>query len=77
MGDLHSEIYANIDLVKEKKRLNAPDTNQFVKILGEDVKQFIQCMREEIEQVIISINERDDKCKSDMTKIESIIGENE
>jgi len=27
MGDLHSEIYANIDLVKEKKRLNAPDTN--------------------------------------------------
>lgn len=38
MGDLHKEIHANIDLVREKKRLNAPDTNQFVKILGEDVR---------------------------------------
>jgi hypothetical protein len=38
MGDLHTEIHANIDLVREKKRLNAPDTNQFVKILGEDVR---------------------------------------
>lgn len=49
MSDLHNEIHANIDLVREKRRLNAPDTNQFVKILGEDVRQFISCMREEIE----------------------------
>ena len=27
MGDLNQEIHANIDLVREKKRLNAPDTN--------------------------------------------------
>ncbi|CDW82019.1 UNKNOWN [Stylonychia lemnae] len=77
MGDLHNEIYANIDLVKEKKRLNAPDTNQFVKILGEDVKQFIQCMRDEIEQVILSINERDEKCKIDMNRIDSKINQSE
>ena len=38
MSDLHQEIHANIDLVKEKRRLNAPETNQFIKILGEDVK---------------------------------------
>ena len=26
MSDLHSEVKANIDLVKEKKRMNASDT---------------------------------------------------
>eukprot|EP00347_Sterkiella_histriomuscorum_P013580 403364170 len=77
MGDLHSEIHANIDLVREKKRLNAPDTNQFVSILGEDVKQFISCMREEIESVLLSINERDDTCKLDMQRIESKINQGE
>ena len=41
MSDLHSEIKANIDLVKEKKRMNAPDTVQFTRVLGEDVRQFI------------------------------------
>ena len=66
MGDLHSEIKANIELVKEKKRMNASDTVQFMKVLGEDVRQFIQCMREEIEQIVKSIEERDDKCKIDM-----------
>jgi hypothetical protein len=38
MGDLHSEIKANIELVKEKKRMNASDTVQFMKVLGEDVR---------------------------------------
>jgi hypothetical protein len=49
MGDLHTEIGANVDLVREKRRLNAPDTDQFINILGEDVRQFIQCMREELQ----------------------------
>ena len=38
MGDLNSEIKANIELVKEKKRMNASDTVQFMKVLGEDVR---------------------------------------
>lgn len=48
MGELHSEIKANVELVKEKKRLNASDTRQFIHILGEDVRQFITCMRDEL-----------------------------
>jgi hypothetical protein len=69
MLDLHSEISANIDLVNDKKKTNSPDTNQFVKVLGDDVRQFIHCMREEIMQSILAINERDDKCKLDMERI--------
>jgi len=38
MGDLHKEIHANIELVKEKKKSRASDTEKFIKILGEDVK---------------------------------------
>jgi hypothetical protein len=38
MGDLHSEITANIELVSEKRKINASDTNQFIKVLGEDVR---------------------------------------
>ena len=49
MSDLHSEIKANIELVAEKKRINAADTQQFIRVLGEDVRQFIQCMREEVD----------------------------
>ena len=77
MGDLHSEIKANIELVKEKKKSNATDTVQFVKVLGEDVRQFISCMREEIEQVVGAINERDEKCKIDMERIENKIASND
>ena len=70
MSDLHSEIRANIDLVSEKKKLNAPDTKQFIKVLGEDVHQFIGCMREEIEGVKQAIRERDNKCEDEMQLIE-------
>jgi hypothetical protein len=38
MGDLNSEIKANVELVKEKKKINASDTSQFIKVLGDDVK---------------------------------------
>ena len=77
MGDLHSEIRANIELVKEKKRMNASDTSQFMKVLGEDVRQFIACMREEIEQIVLQIKDRDSKCSFDMQRIESKISQNE
>jgi ElaB/YqjD/DUF883 family membrane-anchored ribosome-binding protein len=55
MGDLHTEIQSNIDLVFEKRRNNSSDTDQFVVVLGEDVRQFLQCMREEIDQVVGAI----------------------
>ena len=38
MEELGSELKANVDLVREKRRISAPDTKQFVKILAEDVK---------------------------------------
>jgi hypothetical protein len=38
MSDLHVEIRSNIELVNEKRRLNASDTNQFVRVLCEDVR---------------------------------------
>ena len=41
MGDLNSEITANIDLVNEKKKINSSDTDQFIMVLGDDVKQFL------------------------------------
>lgn len=49
MGDLHGEIQANVDLVKEKRKASSSDAANFVKVLGDDVKQFILCMREEID----------------------------
>ncbi len=73
MGDLNSEIRANVELVKEKKKINSSDTTQFIKVLGDDVKQFISCMREELEQVLGAISERDDKCRLDMQRIEGKI----
>ena len=38
MNDLHVEIKSNIDLVQEKKRVNAKDTGQFIRVLSEDVR---------------------------------------
>ena len=38
MSDLHVEIRSNIELVNEKRRINAADTNQFVRVLCEDVR---------------------------------------
>lgn len=49
MQDLYNEIAANIDIVREKRRVSSPDAAQFVKVLGEDVRQFILCMREELD----------------------------
>jgi len=49
MGELNNEIGSNVEVVKEKTITNAPDTQQFVKILGEDVASFLMCMREEID----------------------------
>lgn len=74
MGDLQSEILANVELVKEKKKINSGDTIQFIKVLGDDVKQFISCMRDELDSVVGAIGERDDKCKLDMERIEQKIG---
>ena len=70
MGDLNSEIVANVEIVKEKKRSGSGDTMQFVEVLGEDVRQFIWCMREELTGVIQALQERDDKCRADVTKLE-------
>ena len=38
MTDLHVEIRSNIDLVTEKRRMQASDTNQFIRVLCEDVR---------------------------------------
>ena len=69
MGDLHTEIHANIELVHQKQLHNAPDTLQFVEILAEDIKQFLACMREEAEQVVFQIGERDEKCKDEVVRV--------
>lgn len=41
------------------------------------MRQFIGCMKEELESILISISERDDRCKLDMTRIESKILQND
>lgn len=70
MGDLIIEINSNVDLVHEKRRSNAQDTRQFIRVLCEDVKQFLSCMDEELNQVSMAIGERDSKCSEDMKNVQ-------
>jgi hypothetical protein len=74
MMDLHVEIRSNIDMVTEKRRMQASDTNQFVRVLCEDVRQFIVCMGEEMRQVQLAMEEREEKCKGDISMIETMVG---
>lgn len=77
MNDLHVEIKSNIDLVQEKKRVQAKDTNQFIRVLCEDVRQFIACMHDDLAQVYQAIEERDIKCKDDIKEVEGTVLVNE
>ena len=71
--DLHVEIRSNLDLVTEKRRMQATDTNQFIRVLCEDVRQFIVCMGDEMRQVQLAMEEREEKCKGDILVIEEIV----
>ena len=73
MSDLHVEIRSNIDLVGEKRRLQAPDTQQFVRVLCEDVRQFLVCMADEMHQVLAAIDERHDKGRAEMASAEAAV----
>lgn len=73
MMDLHVEIRSNIDLVTEKRRMQASDTNQFIRVLCEDVRQFIVCMSDEMRQVQLAMEEREEKCKGDISVIDGMI----
>jgi galactitol-specific phosphotransferase system IIB component len=70
MNDLHVEIKSNIDLVQEKKRLQAKDINQFIRVLCEDVKQFLSCMTDDLAAVYQAIDERDHKCRMNLRDAE-------
>jgi len=73
MTDLHVEIRSNIDLVTEKRRMQASDTSQFIRVLCEDVRQFIVCMGDEMRQVQLAMEEREEKCKGDIAAIEGML----
>lgn len=70
MSDLIVEVKSNVDLVEDKRRNNAKDTRQFIRVLCDDVRQFLVCMEDELSQVSLAMKERDLKCADDMKAIE-------
>ena len=64
----------NLDLILEKRHNGAGDVEEFISDLCEDVREFLMYLRQEIDEVQVQIDQRDNKCQSDLGFIGDKIG---